>query len=395
MARDELRLLGDVAPLREPPAADVFRLGLAYQGLAVGEGETVGAGQRIAKHQDDLGGDLHAPVSGVVEKVEGESVTIRASRDVQPEESGKLDTASADALRRSLTRKGVDMRRIKPAKELVVNGVNPEPGSSVHQQLLTHEMETLLAGLAKVQAVVGPSRIFLVAPEGQPALGPNPVVRVEPVHPNGLDSLAARAVTEREWPGDVAVATVLDLWRIGRVARTGRPLTETVLTCGGDNWRVPIGVSAGHMLEAAGLKPGDGDRVALGGRMLGAAQYELSAAVSRDTYALTLVAASEGPEYEDAACINCGECDRVCPARIPVSLMARQAEFGYYDRAADLDLYSCLECGLCAWVCPARRPMLQYIRLAKTELDKTEDWLPDEHRALRDRARAWLRRIWS
>ena len=75
------------------------------------------------------------------------------------------------------------------------------------------------------------------------------------------------------------------------------------------------------------------------------------------------------PELSDNACVNCGECVRICPANVPVNLLVRYLEATLYEEAADrFDLESCIECGLCGYVCRARIPLYQYIRLGKHEL---------------------------
>jgi electron transport complex protein RnfC len=73
----------------------------------------------------------------------------------------------------------------------------------------------------------------------------------------------------------------------------------------------------------------------------------------------------------DTPCINCGECVRACPAKIPVNMLVRLLENGLYEDAVDeYDLLSCIECGLCAYVCTAQIPILHYIMLGKFEFDR-------------------------
>ena len=64
---------------------------------------------------------------------------------------------------------------------------------------------------------------------------------------------------------------------------------------------------------------------------------------------------------------------RICPVDIPVNMLVRFLDAGFYEDAADLyDLYSCIECGLCSFVCVSKIPIFQYIRLAKYEIGRVK-----------------------
>ena len=67
-------------------------------------------------------------------------------------------------------------------------------------------------------------------------------------------------------------------------------------------------------------------------------------------------------------CINCGECVRVCPAKL------LPQELHWYIRARDfkvvekLNLADCIECGCCDVICPSHIPLVEYYRYGKSEL---------------------------
>jgi electron transport complex protein RnfC len=53
-------------------------------------------------------------------------------------------------------------------------------------------------------------------------------------------------------------------------------------------------------------------------------------------------------------------------------LMPRDIETAYitknYTDAHKLDVNACIECGVCSYVCPARRPLVQAMRMCKRVL---------------------------
>ena len=161
---------------------------------------------------------------------------------------------------------------------------------------------------------------------------------------------------------------------IGKAVTTGRVPVEKILTVvdkDGNKSLVSarIGTPVADILRKMKIVVNEGDRIIFGGPMTGTAIYSEEQPIAPDTDAIMVQDRSDIIFSSDYPCINCGECVRICPAKMQVHMLERFLEAGQYQEGADLyDLYSCVECGLCTLVCPSRIPILQYIKLAKFEL---------------------------
>lgn len=132
-----------------------------------------------------------------------------------------------------------------------------------------------------------------------------------------------------------------------------------------------IGTPIGKIFKALEMQIETNDRVIIGGPMKGVATFTLYHPVTPDMDTIIVQKGRIIPEISDNACINCGNCVRICPANIPVNVLIRYLEADQYEQAAEkCDLDSCIGCGLCAYSCTARIPLYQYIKLGKAELEK-------------------------
>ncbi len=334
------------------------------------KGKKLAAGEMIAEHPSRLGGACHTPFAGKVAKVNYHCLSIRC--DGGNEAVEPVNVASMGIGRElldSLQDLGIDIAPLSRAEVLVVNGLNPEPGVSVAEQLLRDEHETLEEGLKLARKLIGPLRTVLAVAEGAPyRLAGSETRAVKPSYPNSLGALVVKAVTGMEYPENVRVMSVTDLYDLGRVVVSGLPVTDTIMTIGGGNYRVPLGTPIAHVLAHLKMAVKHDDKVVLGGPFRGEAVYSLDEGVNKGDHGLFVIPAESFPPVEDAPCINCGECVLFCPARIQVNLIARYAEHEMFEMAEKHGLYRCFECGLCAFNCIARKPLLQYIRFAKAQL---------------------------
>lgn len=356
-------------------APDELSIQVRNMVLKTAKRKKVARGETIAEHPAKFGGAYHAACAGTVSDVDYHHLAIKCGgKDADENGVEPVDVFSLEGreLLRTLQELGIDVAALSSEVEnLVVNGLNPEPGISVAEQLLKDEKETLEAGLELAKSLMKPSKVFLALAAADFSLAGAEVKIVKPKYPNSLDALVVRKITGKEFPSDTKVLSVMELYDLGRVALTGLPVTDTVMTIEGRNYRVPLGTPIRHILSTLGIEAKSGDTVVLGGSFRGEAVYSLDEGVKKGDHALFAIGSHVFPPVQDVPCINCGECVLHCPARIMPNLISRYTEYEMFEMAEKYGLNSCFECGLCAFSCTARRPLLQYIRFAKAQLKAT------------------------
>ena len=200
-------------------------------------------------------------------------------------------------------------------------------------------------------------------------------------YPSGLcEPLLARLtgsyrLQEGRPRADIYMITAETALAAREAVREGHAVTDKVVTVLQDGGkpvvlRVPLGTPFSRLLTYCELRVEAGDRLLTGGPFRGRAQYDPEGPVTKGTDGLCLQKGAQVFRYEDAACIGCGECLKVCPMKIAVNMMTRNCEYGRIEEALTYDLASCIDCGLCSYVCTARRPLQQYILFAKKEHEK-------------------------
>lgn len=271
---------------------------------------------------------------------------------------------------------------------ILVMGVDRDLLTMTQQFVVKTKTDAVKAGIQALEKITGIEKFVIAVPEtlSQDAVSTGAAVKmVSSIYPAAAPHLILRDVLGEEIPAGksfedmgVAVMSAEAVASIGTAYSSGQIPAEKLLTVIDKAGRANlvsavIGTPLKDIFTALNITANNEDRVIVGGPMTGASVYTENHPVCENTDAVMIQDKSIIPLVSDAACINCGECIRACPANVPVNMLVRFLEIGQFMEGADgYDLYSCIECGLCSYVCTARMPILQYIKLAKYELARIQ-----------------------
>ena len=161
----------------------------------------------------------------------------------------------------------------------------------------------------------------------------------------------------------------------------GIPFVERLITVTGSgiafpqNIRVRIGSPFGEVITHCG---GDLDRITQviqGGMLMGLSQHSTQVPVTKETagilalISLPVTGSHRSRIYERGPCIRCAKCVDRCPVSILPYRIAAFCEKRRFLDAVQTGLFACIDCGLCSYVCPARIPLAQILKSAKSRED--------------------------
>ena len=390
-----------------PPKSVTYLIEGAFENKGkefVNSGDTVTRGQKLI-HADNGGAYATATVSGTVTTVMPHSgdfgkactaVTIDVT-EVEASEEPKDDAQTLPTLETALDslaclpgapsfEKFQELET--PIHTVVIYGGDSDLLINTNQYVIKNKLDEVKAGIAAIKQITGVEKVILAIPgemiQGYGHLGAEvksvdleyPAAFPQMIMKNALDQIIPAGQTPEDF--GVTFLTAEAVASIGVAIETGRhPVSKliTVANKAGGLTLVSaiVGTPIGDVLKAVDITVEERDRLIIGGPMTGSAIYSEDLPVQPSTNAIIVQDKADVSHVSDYPCINCGDCVRICPVDIPVNMLVRFLDAGFYEDAADLyDLYSCIECGLCSFVCVSKIPIFQYIRLAKYEIGRVK-----------------------
>lgn len=389
----------------------------------VQKGDKVKVGQMIGQASGFVSANVHASVSGVVNRID---VHLDASGykvpsvfiDVHGDEWLETIDKSAEIKRECTLSSAEIIKRItdygivglggatfpthvkllpppgKKANVLIVNGVECEPYLTCDHQLMIEKGEEILVGVTILmkaidvkQVIVGiennkKDAIALMQKLAKTFVGIE-ILPLQVQYPQGgekqlIDATIGRQVPTGTLPIEVGavVQNVATVFAVYEAVQKNKPLFERIVTITGKslknhgNFLARLGTPLANIVEQAGGVPEDTGKIVAGGPMMGRALSSLEVTVAKGTSGVLFIPTLEAARKNMQNCIRCTKCVVTCPMGLEPFLLMSQSERSMWTEMENERVMDCIECGCCSFACPSNRPLLDHIRYGKSTVGK-------------------------
>ena len=378
----------------------------------VAKGDHVLAGQKIAEMGGFVSANIHASVSGTVKEIKKVRNNVGSMVDaivvdndekyetVEFQKADSLENLSKEEILDRIKEGGVvgmggagfpthvKLAPKEPEKieYVLVNGAECEPYLTSDYRRMLEQPEWIIGGLKCILKLFDNAKGYICIEDNKPdciakmtemVKGEQKIeVRtLKTKYPQGAERCLIYAVSGREinssmLPADAGcvVDNIDTVCAVYRAVMAGEPVMDRIVTVTGEavadpcNFKAKMGTSFADLLEAAGGFKQPAKKIISGGPMMGFAMFDYHVPVVKTSSAMLCMTEDDISEKEPTACINCGRCVGVCPARLVPSRLATYSEHGQAELFEKHHGMECVECGCCSFVCPAKRPLTQSMR---------------------------------
>lgn len=378
----------------------------------VAKGDRVLAGQKIAEPGGFVSSPVHASVSGTVKAIEPHlTVTGAMVPAIVVENDQKYEEVEFSSVEKveDLTKEEVIKRiqeggvvgmggagfpthvKLSPKdpdkiEYVLINGAECEPYITSDYKRMMDEPQLVIAGLKTILYLFDNAKGYICIEDNKPncikkmedLVKSEPRIEVKALqtkYPQGAERSLIYATTGREvnssmLPADAGcvVDNVETAVAAYKAVVLGRPLMHKIITVTGDavanpqNFAVCTGTIYEELVEEAGGFKQEPEKIISGGPMMGQGLFSMQVPVTKSSSALLCLTKDEVSANKETACINCGRCVSVCPARLVPSRLATFADHQNEEAFVKWEGMECVACGCCSFTCPAKRHLTQSIK---------------------------------
>lgn len=262
-----------------------------------------------------------------------------------------------------------------PAKYLIVNAVECDPGLIHDRWLMDASPGGISAGAELVARCFAPARRLLAVKDSIPGFVSDSleIIRVRDNYPTGAESILCRDILKFDLPEGVFPAEqgilVLNAQTVSAVHEAvskGRRADSRYLTVADVRQgrytvaRVALGTPVYDVARAC---LGNSGRIFMGGGIMQARRADETDVVEAGT---NFIAVADPPRYKESPlCSRCGFCSAICPTGLRVNAIAERVEAGDFRGAAAYRPELCLSCGSCSRICLAGKDLCSTVSEAK------------------------------
>lgn len=392
--------------------------------LLVTKGESVLKGQALTSPVEGLSLPVHAPTSGTIADIidhvdahpSGKTVlTIVLEADGKDLWVNKNPMLNWQELDRDIVVKHIQAAgisglggasfptylKLSPHKNidlLILNGVECEPYITADDVLMRYHADEIVQGAQIMQHLVA-AKLCVIAIEDNKSEAIAAItkaltnvqdieLRIVPTkYPSGGEKQLVELVTGLQVPSGgipadigIVMQNVGTSFAVKRATLDGEALVSRVVTVTGErvknpqNLWVPLGTPIKTLLQNVGYSPEKTPRLIMGGPMMGFNIVDDMMPVVKSTNCILAPSDFHLPERGvEQNCIRCGLCADACPAELLPQQLQWFAKAEEHEKLKEYDLFDCIECGACAYVCPSQIPLVQYYRIAKSDIRQAEE----------------------